>query len=85
MAKTDFKTVAKFSERMPAEILAGMLNDNGIPAAVFGADSTALTNVVGNIEVKVNAADYDAAMELINAPGEDVDEAEEETEGEDVD
>ena len=43
MDKTDtqkFKTVAKFSERMPAEILAGMLNDNGIPAGVFGADSS---------------------------------------------
>ena len=38
-------------------------------------------NVVGKIEVKVNAADYDAAMELINAPGEDVDEAEQETFG----
>ena len=34
-----FKTVAKFAERMPAEILAGMLNENGIPAGVFGADS----------------------------------------------
>ena len=66
-------------------MVAGMLKENGIPAAVFGADSTALMNSVGNIEVKVNAADYDAAMELINAPGEDVDEAEQETEGEEED
>ena len=34
-----FKTVAKFSEPVPAEILAGMLRDNGIPAGVFGASS----------------------------------------------
>ena len=81
----DFKTVMTLNDAISAQMVAGMLNDNGIPAAVFGADSTALMNVVGKIEVKVNAADYDAAMELINAPGEDVDEAEQETEGEEID
>ena len=81
----DFKTVITVIDAISAQMVAGMLNENGIPAAVFGADSTALLNGVGNIDVKVNAADYDAAMELINAPGEDVDEAEEETEGEDPD
>ena len=75
----DFKTVITVNDAISAQMVAGMLNENGIPAAVFGADSTAL------VDVKVNAADYDAAMELINAPGEDVDEAEEETEGEDPD
>ncbi len=69
MATTDsqkFKTVAKFSERMPAEILAGMLNDNGIPAGVFGADSSyPCLNYALPIEVKVNADDYEKAVTLI--------------------
>ena len=81
----EFKTVITLNDAISAQMVAGMLNDNGMPAAVFGADSTALLNTVGNIDVKVNAADYDAAMELINAPGEDIDDAEEETEGEDPD
>ena len=81
----EFKTVITLNDAISAQMVAGMLNDNGIPAAVFGADSTALLNTVGNIDVKVNSADYDAAMELINAPGEDIDDAEEETEGEDPD
>ena len=81
----EFKTVITLNDAISAQMVAGMLNDNGIPAAVFGADSTAMLNTVGNIDVKVNAADYEAAMELINAPGEDVDDAEEETEGEDPD
>lgn len=81
----EFKTVITLNDVISAQMVAGMLIENGIPAAVFGSDSTALLNTVGNIDVKVNAADYDAAMELINAPGEDVDDAEEETEGEDPD
>ena len=61
-----FKTVAKFSERMPAEILAGMLNDNGIPAGVFGADSSYPSlGYAKAIEVKVNADDYEKAVALI--------------------
>jgi hypothetical protein len=82
MKEEEFKTVLTVNDAISAQMVAGMLNENGIPAAVFGADSTALLNVVGKIEVKVNAVDYDAAMELINSPGEDVDEAEDETEGE---
>ena len=63
-----FKTVAKFSERMPAEILAGMLNDNGIPAGVFGADSSYPSLGYANpIEVKVNESDYEAAMTILAA------------------
>ena len=69
MEKTDtqkFKTVAKFAERMPAEILAGMLNDNGIPAGVFGADSSYPSiNYVFPVEVKVNADDFERALALV--------------------
>ena len=61
-----FKTVAKFSERMPAEILAGMLNDNGIPAGVFCADSSyPCLNYGHPVEVKVNADDFERALELV--------------------
>jgi hypothetical protein len=61
-----FKTVAKFSEPIPAEILAGMLNENGIPAAVFGVSSPYPSlGYVKPIEVKVNADDYDKAVALI--------------------
>ena len=61
-----FKTVAKFSERMPAEILAAMLNDNGIPAGVFGADSSyPCINYVFPVEVKVNADDFERALALV--------------------
>ena len=57
MDKTDrqeFKTVAKFSEPVPAEIVAGMLRDNGIPAGVFGASSP-----------YVNSDDYEKAVSII--------------------
>lgn len=77
----DFKTVITVNDAISAQMVAGMLNENGIPAAVFGADSTAMLNGVGNIDVKVNANDYEAAMELINTPTE-VPEDEEFQEGE---
>ena len=70
----DFKTVITVNDAISAQMVAGMLIENGIPAAVFGADSTAMLNGVGNIDVKVNAADYDAAMELIYTPAEDIEE-----------
>jgi hypothetical protein len=80
----DFKTVITVNDPISAQMVAGMLIENGIPAAVFGTDSTALVNMVGNIDVKVNASDYDAAMELINSPDEGVEEGEDwpEEEGE---
>ena len=66
MATNDFKTVAKFSERMPAEILAAMLNDSGIPAGVFGADSSYPSlGYALPIEVKVNADDFFRALALV--------------------
>lgn len=77
----EFKTVITVNDTISAQMVAGMLNENGIPAAVFGADSTAMLNGVGNIDVKVNASDYEAAMELINTPTE-VPEDEEFQEGE---
>ena len=61
-----FKTVAKFSEPVPAEIVAGMLRDNGIPAAVFGASSPyPCLNYAQPIEVKVNADDFEKAVSLV--------------------
>lgn len=78
--EVEFKTVITVNDPISARMVAGMLMENGIPAAVFGEDSTALLNGVGNIDVKVNADDYDAAMELINSPGEDIEEEEEEGE-----
>ena len=66
MATNDFKTVAKYSEPIPAEILAGMLRENGIPAAVFGASSPyPCLNYAQPIEVKVNAEDYERALALV--------------------
>ena len=66
MATNDFKTVAKYSEPIPAEILAGMLQENGIPAAVFGASSPyPCLNYAQPIEVKVNAEDYERALALV--------------------
>ncbi|MBQ1751155.1 MAG: DUF2007 domain-containing protein [Bacteroidales bacterium] len=69
--KTDtqkFKTVATFQDAMAARITAGMLCDNGIPADVFGADSTYPSlGYIKPIEVKVNESDYDAAMSILAA------------------
>jgi hypothetical protein len=62
----DFKTVARFSEPVPAEIVAGMLRDNGIPAGVFGASSPyPCLNYAHPIEVKVNTEDYEKAVSLL--------------------
>ena len=63
----EFKTVARFPDQMSAEITAGMLRANGIPAEVFGQASSypSINAAIDSIEVKVNADDYDAAMELI--------------------
>lgn len=72
----DFKTVAKFSDAMSAHITAGMLNENGIPAAVFGENSSYVSlNYVDPIEVKVNASDYDAALSLLAQNGTETPEA----------
>ena len=63
-----FKTVATYNEPMMARITAAMLNDNGIPAAVFGYDSSYPSlGYARSIEVKVTENDYDEAMTLIAA------------------
>ena len=65
----DFVTVASFSDPMIAEITAGMLRANGIPAQVFGLASSypSINAVLDSVEVKVNAEDADAARALIDA------------------
>lgn len=64
-----FKTVATFNDKMAAEITAAMLRENGIPAAVFGFDSSYPSLAFAReIEVKVNEEDYEQALSLINAP-----------------
>lgn len=66
MHNEEFKTVAWFTEEVSARILAGMLAENGIPAGVFGSNSSiGALNYVNPIEVKVNASDYELAMKLV--------------------
>ena len=72
----EFKTVDRFRGAMSASILAGMLIENGIPAGVFGDNSSYVSiNYVDEVLVKVNASDEEAALKLIeemeNTPGED--------------
>ena len=63
-----FKTVATFLERVQADIAVALLGDNGIPAGVFGADSSYPSlGYASPIEVKVNESDYDAAMTILAA------------------
>ncbi|MBO7397203.1 MAG: DUF2007 domain-containing protein [Bacteroidales bacterium] len=63
-----FKTVASFSEKLQADMCAAMLSDNGIPAAVFGADSSYPSlGYAKGIEVKVNESDYEAARTFLAA------------------
>ena len=61
-----FKTVATVNERVQADICAALLGDNGIPAGVFGADSSYPSlGYARPIEVKVNENDYDAAVKIL--------------------
>lgn len=63
-----FKTVATFSERVKADMVVALLGDNGIPAGVFGADSSYPSlGYARPIEVKVNENDYEAAMSILAA------------------
>ena len=64
----EFKTVATFLERVQADMAVALLGDNGIPAGVFGADSSYPSlGYASPIEVKVNESDYDAAMTILAA------------------
>ena len=63
-----FKTVATFNERVQAEMCVTMLGENGIPAGVFGADSSYPSlGYAKGIEVKVNENDYEAAISILAA------------------
>lgn len=66
--ENELKSVAQFSDPLSAEITAGMLRANGIPAMVFGQASSypSINAVLNSVEVKVNPEDYEAALELIN-------------------
>lgn len=66
--KQSFKTVATFTDKVMADMCVAMLGDNGIPAGVFGADSSYPSlSFARNIEVKVNESDYEAAMSILAA------------------
>ena len=63
-----YKTVATFSEKVRADMCAALLGDNGIPAGVFGADSSYPSlGYARPIEVKVNENDYEAAVKILAA------------------
>ena len=68
MKDGELKTVGRFYDEVSARITAGMLNENGIPAAIFGQNSSYISlNYINMVEVKVNAEDYDDAMTLLAA------------------
>ena len=63
-----FKTVATFQDRVLAEMTVALLGDNGVPAAVFGADSSYPSlGFARASEVKVNESDYDLAISILAA------------------
>ena len=63
------KTVAKFDDPMRASIAQTKLKDSGIESAIFGETSSypVINAVEDNIELKVNAADYDQAVRILAA------------------
>ena len=63
------KTVATFADPMLASIAEGLLKSNGIEAAVFGEVSAYPSFNVAeqNIELKVHAEDYEAAVSILAA------------------
>ena len=68
MKEEEFKTVLTVNDVISAQMVAGMLNENGIPAAVIGADSSYPSlSFVKPIEVKVNESDYELAMSILAA------------------
>jgi len=63
------KTVATFADPMLASIAQGLLRSNGLEAEVFGEVSSypSLNAAEQNIELKVNAKDYDSALSILAA------------------
>ena len=63
-----FKTVATFTEKALADLCVAQLGESGIPAGVFGADSSYPSlGYVREIEVKVNESDYEEAIKILAA------------------
>jgi hypothetical protein len=65
----ELKTVAKFGDPMLASISKGLLEANGIKAEIFGAYSSypSFNAVEQDIELKVNAEDYESALSILAA------------------
>ena len=62
----EFKTVAQAIDKISADIIAERLISAGIPAAVMGGSSPYPSlGFSSQLEVKVNAADYDRAVKLL--------------------
>ena len=63
-----FKTVASFNDKVMADMCVALLGDNGVPAGVFGADSSYPSlGFIRPVEVKVNENDYEQAMSILAA------------------
>jgi hypothetical protein len=69
------KVVQKFNNPISANICKGVLEENGVPAFVLGENLVWSTGAVNTdlvaIEVVVDDALYDKAMEILNARPED--------------
>ena len=65
----ELKTVATFADPLLASIAEGLLKSNGIEAGVFGEVSSypSFNAADQNIELKVNAEDYDSALSILAA------------------
>jgi hypothetical protein len=65
----ELKTVATFADPMLASISQGLLKSNGIEAEIFGEVSPypAVNIAWQNIELKVNADDYESALSTLAA------------------
>lgn len=63
-----FKTVASFNDKVMADMCVALLGDNGVPAGVFGADSSYPSlGFIRPVEVKVNENDYELAISILAA------------------
>lgn len=65
----ELKTVARFSDPMSASITQGLLHSHGIMAEIFGEVSSypSFNAADRDIELKVNAVDYDSALSILAA------------------
>ena len=65
----EWKTVAKFGDPMLASISQGLLESNGIKAEIYGEVSSypSINVAEQNIELKVNADDYESALSILAA------------------